>query len=194
MPGPWRMHLSLHTIFQSSWSSLLVDQTVSVLYSTTRFSLFFYGIIFLYNSHSYREVNTDPLWHNYAVRATCSRNNSHFGHGWPSIGQDSLSVWVAYETKTISDCLVENYKLRTTKILGIHFKEIFALLAQLAPIRTLMDIAAIRRWQLFQLDGKTLSFMMTLKRKLCAATSFVFSFLLECLSASPGPLWFNQFS
>lgn len=30
----------------------------------------------------------------------------------------------------------------------------FDVLAQLASIRTLMDIAAIRQWQLFQLDGK----------------------------------------
>ncbi|KAL3498698.1 hypothetical protein ACH5RR_041430 [Cinchona calisaya] len=66
--------------------------------------------------------------------------------------------WV-YKIKTHSDGTIERYKARLVakdfaQEHGIDYEETFAPAARLTSVRSLLAVAAIRRWQLFQMDVK----------------------------------------
>ncbi|GKV48371.1 hypothetical protein SLEP1_g55195 [Rubroshorea leprosula] len=66
--------------------------------------------------------------------------------------------WV-YKIKTHYDGSVERYKARLvakgfTKEYGINYEETFAPIARLTTVCTLLAIAAVRKWKLFQMDVK----------------------------------------
>lgn len=47
----------------------------------------------------------------------------------------------------------------------IDYNEIFAPVAKMTTVRTLITVAAIRRWPLYQMDKKNIFFMVLLPRR-----------------------------
>ena len=66
--------------------------------------------------------------------------------------------WI-YKIKTRSDGSIECYKARLvakgfTQEYGIDYEETFASVARISSVRTLLAVAAARKWDLFQMDVK----------------------------------------
>jgi hypothetical protein len=75
-------------------------------------------------------------------------------HGKSTIG----CKWV-YKIKTKSDGSIERYKARFVakgyaQEYGIDYEETFALVARITSVRSLLNIATVHQWPLFQMDVK----------------------------------------
>ncbi|KAG5547345.1 hypothetical protein RHGRI_013130 [Rhododendron griersonianum] len=110
--------------------------------------------------HSYREASSNPLWQQameeelQALDNTNTWNIVDLPPGKTPIG----SKWV-YKIKTRSDGSIERYKARLVakgfaQEYGIDYEETFAPVARLTSVRSLIAIAAVRKWRLNQMDVK----------------------------------------
>jgi len=75
-------------------------------------------------------------------------------------GAKSISVKCIYKTKYNEDGKVEKYKARLvsngdTQKYGVDYNEVFAPVARWDTIRSILAIAAIKGWKVFQLDVKS---------------------------------------
>ncbi|GKV52960.1 hypothetical protein SLEP1_g59510 [Rubroshorea leprosula] len=120
----------------------------------------FPAITSLHEPQSYQEASSNPLWQQVmqdelqALKNTCTWDLVNLPIEKSLIGYK----WV-YKIKTIFDGFVERYKASLvakgfTQEYGIDYKETFAPVACLTSVCSLLAIAAILRWKLFQMDVK----------------------------------------
>ncbi|KAI3769398.1 hypothetical protein L6452_00500 [Arctium lappa] len=132
------------------------------VYSTysPSFTSFLASIHSLSEPSSYKEAATDPLWQHAMSEELSALQKTHtwdlvpLPNGKRAIG----SRWV-YKIKTKSDGSVELYKARLvakgfTQEYGLDFEETFAPVAKMTTIRTLIAVAAVRKWNISQIDVK----------------------------------------
>ncbi|XP_048226451.1 uncharacterized mitochondrial protein AtMg00820-like [Ricinus communis] len=77
--------------------------------------------------------------------------------------------WV-YKIKTRADGSIEQYKARLvakgfTQEYSIDYGETFAPVARLPSIRSLIVVAVVQKWPLFQMDVKKMFFLMGISPK-----------------------------
>jgi hypothetical protein len=120
----------------------------------------YFAIATLHEPHTYREASTNPLWQ----QAMADELDAlHKTHTWdmttlPS-GKSAVGCKWVYKIKTRTDGSVERYKARLvarvfTQEYGIDYEETFAPVARLTSVRSLLAVAAVRHWPLFQMDVK----------------------------------------
>uniref|UniRef100_A0A2N9GQ28 Reverse transcriptase Ty1/copia-type domain-containing protein n=1 Tax=Fagus sylvatica TaxID=28930 RepID=A0A2N9GQ28_FAGSY len=120
----------------------------------------YFALATLHEPHTYREASTNPLWQ----QAMADELDAlHKTHTWDmtTLPPSKSAVgckWV-YKIKTRADGSVERYKARLvargfTQEYGIDYEETFAPVAHLTSVRSLLAVAAVRHWPLFQMDVK----------------------------------------
>ena len=120
-----------------------------------------YSTIFqLHEPQSYHEASSDPQWQLAMKEELQALEQTHT---WdlvdPPSGKTLIgSKWV-YKIKQKSDGSVERYKARLvakgfTQEYGIDYEETFSPVARITSVRTLLAIAASRKWTLSQMDVK----------------------------------------
>ncbi|KAA8517060.1 hypothetical protein F0562_017122 [Nyssa sinensis] len=120
----------------------------------------YYALATLHEPHSYREASADPLWQKAMSDELEALTKTHT---WDLVdlppGKSAVGCKWVYKIKTRSDGSVERYKARLvakgfSQEYGIDYEETFAPVARLTSVRSLLAIAAVRHWQLFQMDVK----------------------------------------
>ncbi|GKU90857.1 hypothetical protein SLEP1_g4801 [Rubroshorea leprosula] len=109
---------------------------------------------------SYKEAFLDPLWQQ-AMKEELQALEKTSTWDLVDLPPDKTLVgckWV-YKIKTHSNGSVEHYKACLmakgfTQEYGIDYEETFAPVARLTTVRSLLAIAAVRKWKLFQMDVK----------------------------------------
>uniref|UniRef100_A0A2N9IJC8 Integrase catalytic domain-containing protein n=1 Tax=Fagus sylvatica TaxID=28930 RepID=A0A2N9IJC8_FAGSY len=120
----------------------------------------YFALATLHEPHTYREASTNPLW----PQAMADELDAlHKTHTWDMTtlppGKSAVGCKWVYKIKTRADGSVERYKARLvakgfTQEYGIDYEETFAPVARLTSIRSLLAVAAVRHWPLFQMDVK----------------------------------------
>jgi hypothetical protein len=120
----------------------------------------YFALATLHEPHTYREANINPFWQQ---AMTDELDALHKTHTWDmtTLPPDKSAVgckWV-YKIKTRADGFVERYKARLvtkgfTQEYDIDYEETFAPVARLTSVRSLLTVAAVRHWPLFQMDVK----------------------------------------
>uniref|UniRef100_A0A2N9GWD9 Integrase catalytic domain-containing protein n=1 Tax=Fagus sylvatica TaxID=28930 RepID=A0A2N9GWD9_FAGSY len=120
----------------------------------------YFALATLHEPHTYREASTNLLWQ----QAMADELDAlHKTHTWYMTtlppGKSAVGCKWVYKIKTRADGSVERYKARLvargfTQEYGIDYEETFAPIARLTSVRSLLAIAAVRHWPLFQMDVK----------------------------------------
>jgi len=114
----------------------------------------------IHEPSSYREASTDPLWQQAMNEEIHALEKTHT---WDLVDLPPNKTpvgckWV-YKIKTRSDGTIERYKARLvakgyTQEYGIDYEETFAPVARVTSVRSLLAIAAVQKWKLYQMDVK----------------------------------------
>ena len=114
----------------------------------------------LHKPHTYREAFTDLLWQ-IAMKKELDALSKN--HTWDLVTlPPEKSVvgckWI-YKIKTCSNGSIKRYKTRLvakgfTQEYGIDYEETFAPVARISSVRALLAVAAVSKWDLFQIDVK----------------------------------------
>jgi hypothetical protein len=114
----------------------------------------------LHEPCSFREAHSNPLWQNAMSEELIALSKTHT---WDLVdlphGKTAVRYKWVFKIKTKSDGSVKRYKARLVakgfnQEYGIDYEEIFASVACLTSIRSLIVVAFVRRWDLFQMDVK----------------------------------------
>ena len=114
----------------------------------------------IHEPSTFREAQGDPNWQK-AMQAEL--HALHKTHTWDLVdlppGKTAIGCKWVYKVKTQSDGSLERYKARLvikgySQEYGVDYEETFAPVARLTSVRSLLAVAAGKRWQLFQMDVK----------------------------------------
>ena len=120
----------------------------------------YFSLVILYDQHTYREASTNPLWQQAMANELDAVHNTYT---WDmttlSPGKSAVGCKWVYKIKTWVDGFVECYKARLvakgfTQEYDIDYEETFALVIHLTSIQSLLVVAVVRHWPLFQMDVK----------------------------------------
>ena len=131
-------------------------------YSTysASFASFIANIHHLSEPESYREAVSDPLWQNAMAEELAAL---HHTHTWDLVtlppGKHAIGCRWVYKIKTKSDGSVERYKARLvakgySQQYGMDYEETFSPVAKMTTVRTMIAVASVRQWKIFQMDVK----------------------------------------
>ena len=118
----------------------------------------YFALATLHKPHTYREASNNPLQQQAMVDEL---DALHKTHTWDMTtlppGKSAVGCKWVYKIKTRADGSVEHYKARLvargfTQEYGIDYEETFAPVARLTFIRSLLAVATVRHWPLFQMD------------------------------------------
>ncbi|KAM7488098.1 hypothetical protein LguiB_025582 [Lonicera macranthoides] len=113
-----------------------------------------------YEPSSYKEASTNPLWQQAMTEELQALDKAHT---WDLVnlppGKSAVGCKWVYKIKTRSDGSIDRYKARLVakgfnQEYGIDYEETFAPVARMTSVRSLIAIAAVRKWDLFQMDVK----------------------------------------
>ncbi|KAJ4719020.1 Retrovirus-related Pol polyprotein from transposon TNT 1-94 [Melia azedarach] len=114
----------------------------------------------LYELQSYSEVCSNPIWQQAMAEELQALEKSHT---WDLVDLPSQKSaigckWV-YKIKTKADGSIKRYKVKLVakgfnQEYGVDYEETFATVAYMTSVRSLLAVAAIRRWTLSQMDVK----------------------------------------
>jgi hypothetical protein len=120
----------------------------------------FSAVLSLHEPHTYREACTNPLWQQAMTEELQALEKTHT---WDLVdlprGKSAIGCKWVYKIKTKSDGTIERYKARLVakgyaQEYGIDYEETFAPVARITSVRSLLAIAAVHQWPLFQMDVK----------------------------------------
>uniref|UniRef100_A0A2N9F0V1 Integrase catalytic domain-containing protein n=1 Tax=Fagus sylvatica TaxID=28930 RepID=A0A2N9F0V1_FAGSY len=121
---------------------------------------YYFVLATFHEPHTYREASTNPFWQ----QAMADELDAlHKTHTWDMTtlppGKSAVGCKWVYKIKTRADGSVERYKARLvargfTQEYGIDYEETFAPVTRLTSVRSLLAVAAVRHWPLFQMDVK----------------------------------------
>jgi hypothetical protein len=120
----------------------------------------FSAVLSLHEPHTYREACTNPLWQQAMTEELQALEKTHT---WDLVdlppGKSAIGCKWVYKIKTKSDGSIERYKARLVakgyaQEYGIDYEETFAHVARITSVRSLLAIAAVHQWPLFQMDVK----------------------------------------
>jgi len=113
------------------------------------------------NPNTYEEAMQNNVWRKAmdVEIEEIERNNTWELTNLPS-GVKTIGVKWIYKTKCNEDGTVEKYKARLvakgyTQQHGIDYNEVFAPVARWDTIRTILALATVKGWNVFQLDAKS---------------------------------------
>lgn len=134
------------------------------LVSADCFSSAFQSYLSTVHSYSepqtYREASCIPHWQQAMDKELSALDRMHTWDLVPlTEGKRSIGCRWVYKVKTHSDGSLECYKARLvargyTQEYGVDYEETFAPVAKMTSVRTVIAVAAIRQWPIFQLDVK----------------------------------------
>ncbi|TYK14661.1 Retrovirus-related Pol polyprotein from transposon TNT 1-94 [Cucumis melo var. makuwa] len=109
---------------------------------------------------SYQEASIDPLWQKAMNDELQALEKTHT---WDYVdlppGKRPIGCKWIYKIKTHSDGTIEHYKARLvakgySQEYGIDYEEIFAPVARMTSVRSLLAVAVAKQWPLLQMDVK----------------------------------------
>ncbi|CAN6459492.1 unnamed protein product [Victoria cruziana] len=109
---------------------------------------------------SFSEAKNDPNWVFAMNEEICALNDKHT---WEIVdlpsGKKTIGCRWIFKIKTKSDGTLERYKARLvakgySQEYGIDYEETFAPVARMTSVRTLISVASISKWPIFQMDVK----------------------------------------
>ena len=120
----------------------------------------YFALATLHESHTYHETSTNPFWQQ---AMTDELDALHKTHTWDMTtllpGKSAVGCKQVYKIKIWADGSVERYKacLVTkgfTQEYDIDYEKTFTPVVRLTFVRSLLTVAAVRYWPLFQIDVK----------------------------------------
>ena len=120
----------------------------------------YFALATLYEPHTSREASTNPLWQQAMADEL---DTLHKTHTWDMttlpLSKSAVGCKWVYKIKTWANGSIECYKARLvargfTQEYGIDYEETFAPVARLTSVRSLLAVAVVRHWHLFQMDVK----------------------------------------
>jgi hypothetical protein len=120
----------------------------------------FSAILSFHEPHTYREACTNPLWQQAMTEELQALEKTHT---WDLVdlprGKSAIGCKCFYKIKTKSYGTIEWYKAHlVTKGYAqeyeIDYEETFAHVARIISVHSLLAIAAVHQWPLFQMDVK----------------------------------------
>ena len=151
-----------HTTTDSTTTTEPLRRSTRVSEPSTRLKNYhcYFALATIHEPRSFREASSHPSWQAAMTEELSALEKTQT---WDLVelppGKSVVSCKWVYKVKTLSDGTIDRYKARLvargfTQEYGIDYEETFAPVARLTTVRTLIALATVRRWKLFQMDVK----------------------------------------